>query len=94
MVTAKERYYYTYRRTEDPNKWSCNKWDVFDDERPVATYVVEPFWAGWRGECSCPAYITCKHIKQLQAALQGGNEDKLPFMKWDPKNGWQKLEGI
>lgn len=97
MITAKERFYYTWRQRAD-GKWDCNKWDQLGDEsQPEATYIVDPFFGGWRGSCSCEAWTTCKHIKQLQAVLHTGPKDEgvpapesLPFMKWDAKNGWQE----
>ena len=94
MVTAKERYYYTFRPKNDGSgKWDCHKWDVLGDEGiPTATYVVDPFFGGWRGECSCEAWITCKHIKRLQEMLQAKRENELPFLKWNEKHGWERID--
>lgn len=93
-MTAKERYYYTFKPKNDGSgKWDVLKWDQLGDESvPEATYVVDPSAVAWRGECTCEAWTTCKHIKCVQEKVKAGLEQELPFLKWDMKNGWREIE--
>ena len=84
-------YYYTFRQTDDPNKWDALKWDEMNDEVPTITYVVEPFFGGYRGACSCPAWRQCKHIKCVQFLLQSGRHTEAHMLRWTEKGGWQEI---
>lgn len=83
-------YYYTFRPTQDPNKWEAVKWDEANDEVPTIVYTVEPFFGGYRGACSCPAWRQCKHIKCVQSLLQSEKSERAHLLRWTEKRGWQE----
>jgi hypothetical protein len=98
MVRASLQYYYTFKvvsSSGEPLKVEAHKWEEETGDHSGTTYTVEPEkLEAWLGQCSCPAYRKCKHIKCVEEVLQDGRIYELWKWRWNEKHGWSELKDI
>lgn len=87
--------YYTFQLMQ-VNPWRIirvNKWAEGDQE-PTQWYEVFPDGRAGAGQCSCPAYRVCKHIRCVEEAWRTGKNTELWKWRWTEKGGWEENHDI
>jgi hypothetical protein len=91
MVASKLPYYYTFQiQQENPFRIvNVNKWEEGGDI-PSTIYQVFPDGRRGAGQCSCPAYKVCKHIKCVADLFSDPAKHAFPWQwQWSESEGWK-----